>query len=248
MKKILIGAAAAAALLTPAIASADTNAVVGLQYSNTDVESFDFDSYGINGAFSHDFSNATVFQFEGASTRIDAGGCCISSGYAAAHYGLRNDTYALAGFVSFDELFVYSGLGLGIEGQYYLNNIVLNGSIGYADFDDIDVSTTVASVDGTYFFTPNLGLTGLVAVSDDEVYGDDTTTYGISGEYRLANSPTSFELGVRQTDVFDDDATVWSIGVNFDFGTGSLQERATSGPSFSGASNLHDNLSLVPLP
>jgi opacity protein-like surface antigen len=248
MKKFLVGAVATAALLVPAVAQADTNAVVGLQYSSTDIDSFDLDAYGIEGAFSHDFSNGTVFQFDGASDRVDVGGCCYSSSYGAAHYGLRNDNYAIGGFASFDELFIYSGLGLGVEGQLYLNNIVLNGSIAHADFGDLDVDTTTAAVDATYFFSPNLGLTGLVSVSDDEIYGDDTTTYGISGEYRLASSPLSFELGVRQTDIFDDDATTWTLGVNFDFGTGSLHERATDGPSFNGAANLHDYLSLLPTP
>ena len=36
MRKILLGAAAAMAIAVPSIASADTNAVVGLNYGNTD--------------------------------------------------------------------------------------------------------------------------------------------------------------------------------------------------------------------
>ena len=114
-------------------------------------------------------------------------------------------------------------------------------------FDDLDVDTTVAAVDATYFFSPNLSLGGSVSVGDDEIYGDDTTTFGVGGEYRFANSPTSIELGYRQTDVDDEEASVWSVGVNFDFGTGSLHERATRGPSFNGASSLHDSLTILPI-
>jgi hypothetical protein len=248
MKKFLIGAAATAAMLAPTVASADTNAVVGLAYSSSEVDSADWDQYGINGAFSHAFDGGTFIQFEAASERVDFGGCCFSTGYAAAHYGVRNDSYALAGFVSFDELFIYSGIGYGVEGQWYMPNMVFNGSLAATDFGDLDASTTSASVDGSYFFTPNFSVTGAVTFADDELYGDDLTIWGIGGEYRFANNPVSIELGYRQAEVFDDDVTAWTIGFNIDLGADSLYDRATSGPSLSGASYSHQAIGIVPLP
>jgi opacity protein-like surface antigen len=242
MKKFLLGAAAALAIAAPAVASAETNAVVTLDVSSAELDDLDWTSYGLEGAFNHDFSNGTFVQFDASTDRIDLDGCCYSTSYAAAHYGVRNDNYALAGFVSFDELFIYSGLGLGVEGQLYLSNIVLNGSIAHTDFDDADFSTTSAAIDATYFFNPNLGVTGLVSFADDEIYGDDVTAYGISGAYRFAGSPASIELGVRQTELFDEDVTAWTLGVTLDFGMESLQERATRGPSLSGASSAHEYL------
>jgi len=248
MKKFLVGAAAAAAMLAPTVAAADTNAVVGLQYTNTDVDSFDLDAYGINGAFSHDFANGTYVQFDAAADRVDISGCCYDSSYAALHYGMRNDNYSIGGFVSMDELFIYSGLGLGLEGQWYLPNMVFNGSVAYTDFSDLDVSTTSVSLDGSYFFTPNFSVTGQVSLADDEIYGDDVTVWGIGGEYRFADQPFSIELGYRQADVYDDDASSFTIGFNIDLGADSLYDRATNGPSLSGASYAHQTIGIVPIP
>lgn len=247
MKKFLIGAAAAAAMIAPSVAAADTNAVVGLQYTNGEIDSLDWDQYGIEGAFSHDFNNGTFVQFDAASSRVDLDGGELSNGYGAIHYGMRNDNYAFAGFVSFDELFFYSGTVIGIEGQWYLPNMVFNGSIGHTDFGDLDVSTTSASVDGSYFFTPNFSVTGVVTFADDELYGDDVTQWGLSGEYRFANGPASIELGYRQADVYDEDATVWSIGLNIDLGADTLHERATTGPSLNGATRVHEMLNVIPI-
>lgn len=242
MKKILLGAAAALAVVAPSVAAAETTAVVTLDVSTAEIDDFDWTSYGLEGAFNHDFSNGTFMQFDASTDRIDVEGCCFSTSYAAAHYGVRNDNYALAGFVSFDELFIYSGLGLGVEGQLYLPNIVINGSVAYTDFDDADFSTTSAAIDATYFFNPNLGVTAQVNVADDEIYGDDVTAFGLRGAYRFANSPASVELGVRQAEIYDEDVTAWTIGLTLDFGMESLQDRATRGASLSGASSAHDYL------
>lgn len=247
MKKFLVGAVATAAILAPGLASADTNAVVGFQYTGAEIDSTDWDQYGINGAFSHDFAGGTYIQFDAASERVDLSGCCFSTGYAAAHYGVRNDSYAFGGFVSFDELFIYSGLGYGVEGQWYLPNMVFNGSVAYTDFSDLDVSTTSASIDGSYFFSPNLSVTGAVTMADDELYGDDLTIWGLGGEYRFANHPVSIELGYRQGEVFGEDTSAWTIGFNIDLGADSLYDRATSGPSLSGASKAHDAINAFPL-
>jgi opacity protein-like surface antigen len=125
MKKFLVGAAAAAAILAPVAASADTNAVVGVQYANNEFDSFDFDSYGFNAALSHDF-DSTFLQFDGEFNRVDADGCCNTSGYGAMHYGVRNDSYAFAGVVSLNDFFGYSGLGYGVEGAMYFSNFVVD--------------------------------------------------------------------------------------------------------------------------
>jgi hypothetical protein len=246
MKKFLVGAAAAAAILAPVAASADTTAVVGIQYSNTDIDSFDFDAYGINGAFNHGFSNGTYVQMDVAADRIDAGGCCLDSSYAAVHYGMRNDNYAFGGFVSLDELFIYSGLGIGLEGQWYTPNMVFNGSVANYDFSDLDASTTSVTLDGSYFFTPDFSVTGRATFADDELYGDDVTVWGLGGEYRFSGQPFSIELGYRQADAFDNDITSWTIGFNIDLGADSLYDRATSGPSQSGASYGHQLFTLSP--
>ncbi|MBL8536387.1 MAG: hypothetical protein JNM59_03165 [Hyphomonadaceae bacterium] len=247
MRKILMGVAAAAAL-APAVASAETNATIGIQYSNLGVDgsSYDFDTYGFNGAFNHDFDNGWQVQMDGAANRVDAGGCCISQNYAAAHYGMRSDTHSVAGYVGLQDFYLYSGLAFGVEGQLHLSNTTLGGSVSHVTFGDIDLDATVAHVDGAYFITPDFSLTGSVSYGDFD--GSDGTMWGIGGEYRFAGSPTSVSLGYRQGDMDSFEVDAWTIGLNFDLGTGSLQERTQSGPSWSGAKTLNDAFGmLVPI-
>lgn len=246
-KKLLAGAAATAALMTPGLAAADTNAVVGVAYNMQEIESTDWDRYGINGGFSHDFSNGTLLQFDGAAERVDIGGCCLSTGYAAVHYGMRSDNHGFGGFVSLEDFGPFSGLGLGVEGQFHFTNFLLNGSLGYLDFDDAELSGYAAQIDGAYFFTPNFALTGLISYTEaDEVIDADWTSYGIGGEWRFGSGPVSLVAGYRHLDIEDADGDAWTIGFNFDLGTDSLRDRARSGPSFNGASALHNNLNVLP--
>lgn len=243
MKKFLVGAVATAALLVPAVASADTNAVVGLDYSNTDFGPGDFDEYGLNAAFSHDMSNGWLFQFDGERGRLSGdGGPDLDTGYATAHFGVRNENHALAGFVGFDDFFGISGTAYGVEGQLYLNNFVLGGTLGHVDYGDADLGANQLQVDGSYFFSPNLAINALVAQTEGtDDFDGDITSYGVGGEYRF-NGPVSIAANWRTDDFDGGDTDRWTIGVNFDFGAGSLHERATTGPSLAGGRNLNDSL------
>jgi hypothetical protein len=242
-KKLLAGAAATAALATPGLAAADTNAVVGVAYNMQEIESFDWDRYGLSGGFSHDFSNGTVLQFDGAAERADISGCCASAGYAAVHYGVRNESHGFAGFVGVEEFFGASGIDLGVEGQFHLTNFTVNGSLGYMDFGDVDLSGYSAQVDGAYYVTPNFAITGLLSYTEEsDSFDTDWTSYGVGGEWRFGSGPVSLLAGYRHLEIEDADGDTWTIGFNFDLGTDSLQDRARSGPSFNGASALHNNL------
>lgn len=245
MKKLLLGAAAVIAVAAPSVASADTNAIIGVDYNSIDFDVDTFDSWGINGAFSHDFSNGWLLQAEGDTSRIDVGIGDFSDSYGAIHVGTRNDTYALGGYVTFEEFFSLAGLGVGVEGQYYLNNFVIGGSLGYVEFDEIsDLSVTSLQLDGAYFFTPNFSVNALFATSDFEDI--DSTTFGIGAEYRV-HGPVSISAGWRNDDYDVFDADTISIGLTVDLGTGTLHERQLQGPSLQGARNMNDLLdTLIP--
>jgi hypothetical protein len=249
MKKILLGAAAAIAIAAPSVALADTNALVGLQYTNTEFDgvSGDIDQYGLVGAFSHDLNNGGVLQMDGEMGRADIGGCCLANSYAAVHYGWRTDSYAFGGFAGFNDFFVASGLGIGAEGQLFLGNLNLGGSIGHVDFDDFDLSATSAQVDAWYFFTPNLAVNGLVAFSEADSGGFDSdwTTLGIGGEWRPDGAAFSFNAGYRSHDFDGGDGDSWTIGLTWDLGTDSVQERTRSGPGFNGARNMFDVMAVL---
>jgi len=252
MKKYLLGAAAVFAVAAPMAAHADTNAVVGLDFTSSDYgDSFDSDAYGLNGAFSNDMDNGWTFQMDGATERLDIEGCCYGTGYGAAHLGMRNESHAIAGFVGFENFTGFSGLGYGVEGQMYFGNFNVGASIGHTDFDDVDIEDTHYQLDGAYFFTPDLAVNALVSSTELDFGSGDTDymSYGVGGEYRFSGSPFSIKANYRQSDTDGGDVDIWSIGFNYDFGAGSLQERSRSGPGLNGFSAMHDGLnSLPPLP
>lgn len=247
MKKLVLGAAAAAALLAPAVASAETNAVVGIDYTHFDFDGFDANAYGLNGAFNHEFSNGWQIQMDGAADRLDADGCCISANYAAAHYGVRTDQYSFAGFVGLQGVSILSGIDVGIEGQMHFGSASIGGSLGYVDFGDFDVSATNANVDGVYYFTPNFSVNAGAAYTNLDGFGGSTDywTWNLGGEYRFDNSPFSVSLGYRQSDFDGADVNAWTIGLTLDLGTGSLQDRRVHGPSWGGARSLYDDLGAI---
>jgi hypothetical protein len=245
MRTLLLGAATVALMAAPGVGNAATNAVVGIDYNNIDFGSGgpNVDLYGIDGAFNHDFSNGWQLQMDGFTGRASEGNCCVSSNYAAVHLGTRTNNYSVAGFVGLQDLAPFSGVNGGIEGQLFFSQAMLEGSVAYADYGDIDLSDTNAQVDGSFFFTPNFSVNGSVAYNDISESGSSGHwwVYGVSGEYRFANSPASVSLGYRQLEESGEHVDFWSIGVSLDLGTGSLQERNKSGPSWNGARSQYDN-------
>jgi hypothetical protein len=249
MKKILMGAAAALAIAAPGLAHADNATIIGLGYSSTDFGGGDdIQNYGLNAGFNHEMNNGWVMQVDGEWGRQDINGCCYASSYGAVHLGTRTDTHEVAGFAGLTEFAGVSGLGVGLEGEMFLGNFNLGASAGYADFDDADITFSSIEVNGAYFFTPNLALTGLVAENnfDAGIGNSDYLTLGVGGEYRFENSPASIQLGYRNADFDGGDADIWSIGFKWDMGSNSVEDRTRNGVSYDGASNFFHNFNFFP--
>jgi Chaperone of endosialidase len=249
MRKVALGVAAIALMAAPGIAHADTNAVVGIDYNNVNFPgvSPDADVYGLSGAFNHGFNGAWNVQMDGYAGRVSEDGCCLSTNYAAAHLGVREQNYSAAGFIGLQTFALYSGVDVGAEGQLFFSQAMLEGSIGYTDWSDVDLNATNAQVDGSWFLSPDFSLNALVGYTNADWGGSsqDYWSYGVSGEYRFANSPASVSLGYRQADDSGSHVDTWSIALNLDLGTGTLQERTQSGPSWNGARSMYDNFDRV---
>ncbi len=243
MRKITLGAAAIALMATPGLAHADTNAVVGIDYNRVDFPFGNADVYGINGAFNHDFEGGWNLQMDGYAGRASEDFCCLSTNYAAGHIGVRRDTYSMAGFVALQTFAGLSGLNGGVEGQLFFPQAMVEGSVSYTDWSDINLNATNAQIDGSWFVTPDFSVNALVGYTSADEGGStgNFTSYGVSGEYRFANNPTSISLGWRRTEGEGDHSDTWSIGLTFDLGTGSLQDRTVKGPSWNGARSVYDN-------
>ena len=256
MRKVALGAAAIALMAAPGVAHGDTNAYVGIDYNRVNLPFADSDVYGINGAFNHGFDGGWNLQMDGYAGRASFSGfCCLSTNYAAVHFGERTESYSFAAFAALQTFASVSGVNVGVEGQMFFSQAMLEGSLSYTDWgSDIDLNATNAQVDGSWFFTPDFSVNALVGYTAANEGGNNGnfTSYGLSGEYRFANNPTSITLGWRRTDGEGDNADTWSIGVTFDLGAGTLQERTTRGPSWNGARSVYDNwdrtIGLVPSP
>lgn len=249
MKKIFLGAAAALAFGATGVAHADNAAIVGLQYSNADFGGADIDNYGLNGGFNHEMSNGWDFQLDGEMGRLDVSGCCYGMSYGAAHMGMRSDTHEVGGYVGLVDFVGYSGLAGGLEGEMFFGNFNIGAGANIVDFGDIDLQISSLELDGAYFFTPNLALTGLVSTNNIDAGGSDGdyTTLGVGGEWRFDDSPASVQLGYRNAD-FDGggDADVWTIGFKWDMGSDSVQDRTRHGVSLDGANNFFRTINFVP--
>lgn len=247
MRKILMGAAAAFAVAAPGVAAADS-ADVGFHYANVDPDAGgDGDLYGLSGAYSHQLGNGWVMQADGLHDRLDFGGGDIGSSYGAVNLGMRGDSHAVYGFVGLSDAFAISFINLGVGGQLYLGNATINGSIGWSDADDFDLSTTSARLDGTWFFTDNFGLTGEVGWAETETGGADIdfTTLGVGAAWRFAGTGWTANAGYQNVDPDTGDADIFRLGVSYNIGTSSERERSQEGASFDGARNLYEDTLVI---
>lgn len=247
MKNILLGAAAAFAVAAPGIAAADT-ADVGIHIGSIDPDSgSDIDVWGLDGAFSHELGSGWVLQADGLHDRMDFGGADLGNSYGAVNLGMRGGSHAFYGFVGLSDVFALSFINLGVGGQLYLGNATLNGSIGWSDADDFDISTTDVRLDGTWFFTDNFGVTGQVGWAETDAGGTETdwTTLGAAAAWRFTGTDWTANAGYQNIDADGGDADVFRLGFSYNIGTSSERERSQAGASFNGARNLYEDTLVI---
>lgn len=239
MRKTLFGAAAALAIAAPGMALAQTTGDVGVHYNNLDIDGVsDIDVWGLDVGVAHDFGGWTV-QGNAISGRYDAG-ADIGIGNVSVAAGVRNDAYAVYGFVGHTS-FGADSANIGVGGQVHMDRLTFNGSVGVADFSGFDVRA--ANVDGTYYFTDNFGV--LAELGYGEARGGpgaDWTSYGVGGVYRISGTPATFDFGYRRTEHDFTDSDLLRFGVSLAFGTNSAREAARSGPSFNGGERLYEQM------
>jgi len=127
---------------------------------------------------------------------------------------------------------------VGGEGQIFLNNVVLDGAVGYFNIDDVDVDGWGARTSASVFPNDNFSLTGGfgIATADGDGFDADGWTAGAGTEFQLTNQPISFSLNYSHSEIDDFDVEVdsVSVGINYNFGGGTLKDRATTGAGLRG--------------
>src|SRR5690606_4269904 len=237
MKKVFVGAALAAAAAAPVIASADTRGSIdlGIETNDFDYASDSYEGYSLGATIVHDLSDTMTVQADGRTTHQDWGYGTYSHGYTAAHLSTELGAWDVGGFVTFQNYYGDSGLGLGGEARTAFGNFSVDTSLAYVEYDEGDYDATAIRVGGAYFFSPNFAVTGGVSgTSIDGGFVDyDITELSIGAAYQLANN-IALSGGYTSTDgdrsVAPDYAgDTFRLGVRFNFGGGSLQENTNDG-------------------
>jgi hypothetical protein len=243
MRKILLGAAAAMAVVAPAAAQAqDTNGYVSFSYNTLDDDNDGAkeDYIELNGAVATGLGGSWNLQFDASAAEMNHESHSDHMTTVIAHAFMRTESYALGGFGGFtngnSDNYV-----LGAEGALYLGQFSLNGSAwfgGDRQYDDEEHSGVSAV--GTLFISDHFSVGADVNYYEFDFGGgssEDGTIYGVNAEYQFANGFSLFGgFHSSDEDNFGADRQVdtFSIGGRFNFGTASLIERDRNGASMIG--------------
>ena len=239
MRRALLGAAAAAAMIAPGLASANTSGSIGFMVEFNDFDygsNGEFIGYNLGGAVMHNMSNGLNVQLDGRTTLQDWD-CCdtyYSQGYAAAHLSSDMGGWDLGGFLGMVNYYGDGGILIGAEARTMLGGFALDGSIGHTDFADNGYDGTAYRAGGAYFFSPNLAVTGGASFTNINSGQDyDITELSLGGAYQFANNVELFG-GYTNTDAersssSDYEGDTFQIGVRLNLNGGTLQENAADG-------------------
>lgn len=243
MKKHILGAAAALAVVAPGVAAADTNGFVGFNYATLD-DSWDSDkddAYGLNGAVVTNIGGAWNLQFDAAQSNMTHGDHNHAYSDANVHAFYRTDAFAVGGVFGYENNgdALYS---LGAEGQYYLPHFTLTGAYTYqSDLSDDDYQAHNVGVDGQFFIKPNLAVGAGVQWADSEWANQEGYNYSVNAEYQLPASPLSFGASYTKSDLDSGGGghygDVFGVFARWNFGTPDLQTRSRSGASLTGGAD-----------
>lgn len=232
MRTMLLGAAAAAAMIVPAQASAQTNGYIDLSFGQTDVESTEFDALSLGGAAAVDLSGNWSAQFDVDVSRNSVEGEEFTTSNTAAHLYYEGPTWAVGGVLSSRDLIFANEWALGIEGQTHIGSVVLEGGASFGTLEGFGGSTGTTTVDAnaTWYVTPDFSVGVGAGYWDIDEFDDEATTYGVDGEYKFAGSDFSMFAGYSTTELEGVDFDTFRIGGRYAFGSDTLQGRRSDGP------------------
>ncbi|HEX6866677.1 MAG TPA: outer membrane beta-barrel protein [Caulobacteraceae bacterium] len=242
MKKFLFATAMAAATLAAAPAFA-ANGYVGVTGSHTEVDvgssTGDANSFGLVGAGVTPLGANLGLQFDGGVVFNDSDDLSDDTAFAGGlhlYRGASNSRFGgFAGVTTSDDVTTWD---VGGEGQIFLNNVVLDGAIGYFNIDDLDVDGWGGRVGASVFPNDNFSISGGfgLATADGDSVDTDGWMAGIGTEFQMSTMPVSFSANYNHSEIddFDLEVDTVSIGVNYNFGGGTLKDRKTTGPGLGG--------------
>ncbi|HYD88771.1 MAG TPA: hypothetical protein VEA80_14950 [Vitreimonas sp.] len=251
MKKLMLGAAAAVAIATPSAAFADTSGYIDAGYEATEYDGGgEFDALHLGGAIAHDLSSGWGVQADARAVNQEWDGSSSDDthGYAAVHAYTNTGSWDFAGYVGLINYYDDGGKMIGVETRTAFGNVSVNGSLGYADFENgaNDYNALDLRVNGAYFFNPNFALTGGVGVTEwDAFFDSDALDLSLGAAYQLTNgiALTGEYVNTDGDGAFGDwEVDSFRLGVRFNINGGDLQNVTNNGASWSGASDLSESM------
>ena len=246
MKKYVVTTALAAGFsMIAGAAHAQVVGTVGANYSRSDTDFGDADSYGVNGGVTIPTGGSLAVLLDGSWQTNDDADVDVLSG--TAHLISRNSDYAFGGFLGLANIDAGGGAdgdawGGGGEFAKFFANGTLVGTVSYATADDADVDVWGLSGEYRIFANDNLRFdlgAGWANIDAGGLGDADGFQLGAGVEYRFANSPFSIGGNVGYVDTDGGgDATVFGITGRIDFGNDSLKSRDRTGNTFGGISSL----------
>jgi hypothetical protein len=238
MRTLLLGAAAAAAMIAPGMASANTSGSIGFMAETNDFDygSGEFWGYNLGGAVMTNMSNGLNVQLDGRTTLQDWD-CCdtyYSHGYAALHVSGDMGGWDLGGLLGMVNYYGEGGILIGAEARTMFGNFSLDGSIANTDFADNDYSGTAYRAGGAFFISPNLAVTGGASFTDVESGLDyEITELSLGGAYQLSNNVELFggytNTNGERSNGTEYEGDTFQFGVRLNLNGGTLQENAADG-------------------
>jgi hypothetical protein len=235
MNKVLLSAAAAAAMLAlPTAAHAD-GGYVDVYGGNDELTlggpSIDSDMWGADGVIG--LSNAQLGAHYG---NFDESGEDVWT--VDGHLFTRNDSWQLGAGVGYPDLGGDSEWSVAGEGLMFLDRVTLGANVSYssADLDIVTDDVTSWGVDGEarFFLTDNFRVGVNAGWGNLDAGGgsdDDFTTLGADAEWQFTSAPISIFAGYNHSDAGDFEADAWGVGARWNFGGQSLIERDRHGPN-----------------
>lgn len=247
MKKFMLGAAAALALAAPGVALADTSGSVDFSFNtlDDDTDSAKEDYITLGGSVATELNNGWWLEFDAAVGDMNHSGHTDAFSGTVAHLFTRNDSYAFGGFAGYTS-WETNGWFIGAEGELYLGRFTLDGNALIGSNREDSQEQMSVGAGGTYFFTDNFSAGADVNWFEWDFGGSgntqDGTVYGVNAEYRFTGSGFSVFGGYHTGDLDNfgtsSDVDSFTIGLRFNFGTGSLIEADRSGASMNGGEQL----------
>jgi hypothetical protein len=246
MKKLglLAAVAAVATVAFPATASAG-GGYLGASYGNTDVGGSDADTLQVEGAFGHHEEGSPLgFQIDGSYGNTEGDADDADHYSFAAHGYFSGGTWRLGAGAVFagveDSTDDIEEMAYGVEGAFDFgaNTVVtVSGTLGEVEVLTVDVDTWNLDASLNHYFSPNIRIGGNIGTGnlDGGGGGDaDTFTAGVGAEFQPFSLPVSFNVGYNHFEVDDTfgdlEADTWSVGVRWNLGASSLQERDENVP------------------